>query len=179
MDRNRLWIIGAVVVMVAIAALGWVVGVQPQLDAAAAADAQRATVDATNATNLQTLVGAASRLRETAGSQEPSSPHSTSRCRRTARCRPWSPSSTRWPAAHGVTLAGITVSDAQAYKPVAAPGAGRCTRCRVDGDADAGRRRRTPTTPRLRRRARGRRATGDQPADHAGQLRCHPGRRGR
>ena len=53
MDKNRLWIIGAVVVMVAIVALGWVVAIQPQLDAAAAADAQRATVDATNAANLQ------------------------------------------------------------------------------------------------------------------------------
>jgi Tfp pilus assembly protein PilO len=48
MDKTRLWAIGAAVVMVAIVALGWVVAIQPQLDAASAADAQTSKVEQTN-----------------------------------------------------------------------------------------------------------------------------------
>lgn len=48
MDKTRLWSIGAVVVMVAIVALGWVAAIQPQLDAASAADAQTSKVEQTN-----------------------------------------------------------------------------------------------------------------------------------
>lgn len=48
MDRNRLFVIGAVVVMVAIVALGWVLGIQPQLVAAASADQDRATAQTQN-----------------------------------------------------------------------------------------------------------------------------------
>lgn len=55
MDRNRLWIIGAVVAMVAVVALGVLLGVQPQLSAASAADAQRASIVADNATKQMAL----------------------------------------------------------------------------------------------------------------------------
>lgn len=55
MDRNRLWVIGSVLVMALILAGGWVVGIQPQLAAIADADAQKAAVDGTNARNLQVL----------------------------------------------------------------------------------------------------------------------------
>lgn len=48
MDKTKLWMIGSVIVMVAVVALGWIVGVQPQLDAAAAAAAQTAQVNETN-----------------------------------------------------------------------------------------------------------------------------------
>lgn len=51
MDKTRLWMIGALIAMVAIVGLGWGLGVQPQLDQAAAADVQTAEVDATNEAN--------------------------------------------------------------------------------------------------------------------------------
>jgi len=46
--RNRLWNIVAVMLMVAIAAGGWFLGVDPQLAAARTADEQRETVEAQN-----------------------------------------------------------------------------------------------------------------------------------
>ena len=49
MDKNRLWVIGSVLVMVAILALGYVLGIQPQLKSASAARTERLTVVATNA----------------------------------------------------------------------------------------------------------------------------------
>ncbi|WP_025156593.1 hypothetical protein [Leifsonia aquatica] len=55
MDKNKLWIIGAALVMVAIVAGGWFLGIQPQLANAAAADAQRAQVVAENARQTATL----------------------------------------------------------------------------------------------------------------------------
>jgi Tfp pilus assembly protein PilO len=48
MDKNRIWIIAGALVIVMVAALGWVLGVQPQLDIANANDAQRAGVEAQN-----------------------------------------------------------------------------------------------------------------------------------
>lgn len=55
MDKNRLWLIGSVLVMALIVAGGWIVGVQPQLAAIADADTQKASVDDTNARNAQVL----------------------------------------------------------------------------------------------------------------------------
>ena len=48
MDKTRLWIIGSVLAMVIIAGLGWVVGIQPQLDQATAASAETSQVDGGN-----------------------------------------------------------------------------------------------------------------------------------
>lgn len=55
MDKNRLWLIGSILVMALIVAGGWVVGVQPQLAAIADAETQKAAVDDTNARNAQVL----------------------------------------------------------------------------------------------------------------------------
>lgn len=55
MDRNRLWMIGAVVAMIAVVAGGVLLGVQPQLSAATAADAQRASIVADNASKQAVL----------------------------------------------------------------------------------------------------------------------------
>jgi Tfp pilus assembly protein PilO len=54
-DKTRLWIIGSVLAMVVVAALGWVLGIQPQLDQSAAADAQTLEVDSTNAASQAAL----------------------------------------------------------------------------------------------------------------------------
>ncbi|MEC5152208.1 hypothetical protein [Cryobacterium sp. GrIS_2_6] len=49
MDKNRIWVIGSVVVMVAVLAIGLLLGIQPQLAAVATADQARAAVEASNA----------------------------------------------------------------------------------------------------------------------------------
>lgn len=48
MNRDKIWIVASAIVMIGVLALGWFVGVQPQLAAKASTDAQRATVDAQN-----------------------------------------------------------------------------------------------------------------------------------
>ncbi|WP_285115722.1 hypothetical protein [Leifsonia sp. fls2-241-R2A-40a] len=55
MDKNRLWMIGSILVMALVVAGGWVVGIQPQLAAIADAATQKAAVDDTNARNVQVL----------------------------------------------------------------------------------------------------------------------------
>lgn len=55
MDKTRLWIIGSVLAMAIVVVFGWVVGVQPQLDQAAAADAQTDQVEASNTANAAVL----------------------------------------------------------------------------------------------------------------------------
>lgn len=56
MNQNmRLWVIGSITVIVAILAAGWFLGVQPALAAAAAAEAERETVQAQNDAALVTL----------------------------------------------------------------------------------------------------------------------------
>jgi Tfp pilus assembly protein PilO len=49
MDKNRMWIMGSVIVMVAVVALGLLLGIQPQLAAVATANDARAAVEASNA----------------------------------------------------------------------------------------------------------------------------------
>jgi len=47
--NNRLWVIGASIVMAAVLAMGWFIGASPLLATAAADDAQRESVEAQNA----------------------------------------------------------------------------------------------------------------------------------
>jgi hypothetical protein len=55
MNKNKLSLLIAIVAAVVVLAGGWFLGVQPQLSTASANDAQRATIDSTNASNKQTL----------------------------------------------------------------------------------------------------------------------------
>lgn len=56
MDRTRLWVIGATLVAAVVVALGWFAGVSPRLDEARRADAERASVEATNGVHEATLL---------------------------------------------------------------------------------------------------------------------------
>ena len=47
-SSNRIWIIGSMLAIVAIAALGWLLGINPQLEAARVADGDRSEVEAQN-----------------------------------------------------------------------------------------------------------------------------------
>lgn len=55
MEANRLWTIGAILAMIGIVAGGWFLGVQPQLDSAAAANDQRAGIARLNSVNEAAL----------------------------------------------------------------------------------------------------------------------------
>ena len=46
--NNRLWVLGSVVLVVAIVAMGWFLGVSPKLSEASAADQQRSAAEAQN-----------------------------------------------------------------------------------------------------------------------------------
>lgn len=48
MDKTKIWILASSIVMIGILALGWFVGIDPQLQAKAATDEQRASVEAQN-----------------------------------------------------------------------------------------------------------------------------------
>ncbi|GHD47216.1 hypothetical protein D9V29_05775 [Mycetocola manganoxydans] len=48
MDKTKIWILASAIVMVGILALGWFVGVDPQLKAKASTDEQRVSVEAQN-----------------------------------------------------------------------------------------------------------------------------------
>lgn len=55
MDKNRLWMIGSVLIMVIVLAVGVLLGIQPQLAAKATADEQREAVTAANASQSTIL----------------------------------------------------------------------------------------------------------------------------
>jgi Tfp pilus assembly protein PilO len=125
-DKNKLWIIGAVIVMAVIAAGGWTLGVQPQLAISASADAQRVTVQAANAASAETLAKLESDYKSlpTLKSQLASLSQSV-------------PTGTEIPAfvdelnalaaTDSVTVDGMTVSDAQPYVAVTPPTATAAT----------------------------------------------------
>ncbi|MDQ1582797.1 MAG: hypothetical protein QOF36_851 [Microbacteriaceae bacterium] len=120
MDRNRLWLIGLVAVMVAVVALGWLLGIQPQLAAAANADQQRATVQTQNAANETVLAklkkdyGSIEELKQQLVSLRQSVPASADMSSFVTELDSLS-------AAHQITVKTITVSDAMPYTPPAAP----------------------------------------------------------
>ena len=117
MDKNKLWLIGSVLVTSVIVVLGVLLGVQPQLDSMNVADTSRAAVQSTNAghvallarlkhdfEDLDALTATAEALAESV------------------------PSGSAMPAfvdqldaqaqAVGLTLTGMTVTEAQAYVPI-------------------------------------------------------------
>lgn len=55
-QSNRLWVIGTVTLMLVVLVAGWFLGAQPLVAAAEAADAERSTVDAQNASTQAELV---------------------------------------------------------------------------------------------------------------------------
>lgn len=55
MTANRLWIAGTAILVAAVLALGWVLGISPKLAEASAADKTRESVDAANTISLQEL----------------------------------------------------------------------------------------------------------------------------
>ncbi|MBG6213154.1 Tfp pilus assembly protein PilO [Cryobacterium sp. CAN_C3] len=122
MDRNRLWVLGALVLIGATAVLGWVLGISPMLNAAKAATAERAIVETQNVA-YEAQVAALKKQFDSIGDLKSD----------LAALQLAVPSAADIPAfvtqldaisqQHQVTLTGITVNDAQPYVPavVAAP----------------------------------------------------------
>lgn len=122
MNKNRLWLIGSVLVMVFVLVGGVFLGIQPQLAAAAAANEQRVSVEASNAGQSAVLDQLKKDFEGIDGLKAELAP-----------LRASVPSGTRMPAfvnqidalagATQVTLDGFTVSEATPYAPVEAPAA--------------------------------------------------------
>lgn len=120
MDKTRLWIIGSVLAMIALIAGGWVVGVQPQLDAAAAADAESAQVDATNNANSAVLARLRKDAEQLPALKEKLAALGTS-VPGVSDLPGFQNELNGYAAANSVTVMSWQVSDAQAYVPPAAP----------------------------------------------------------
>lgn len=117
MDKNKLWLIGSVLVTSVIVVLGVLLGVQPQLDSRNAADASRAAVQSTNAGHVALLA----RLKHDFEDLEALTATADALAESV-------PSGSAMPAfvdqldaqaqAVGVTLTGMTLTEAQAYVPI-------------------------------------------------------------
>lgn len=122
MDKTRLWMIGSVIVMVALVALGWVVGIQPQLDQAAAADTQTAQVDQTIAANTAVLdrlkkdSANLPALKKTLASLAVSVPTESANAAFMDELNGFA-------ATNGVVISGWAIADGQPYAAPAAPAA--------------------------------------------------------
>lgn len=122
MDKTRLWMIGSVIVMVALVALGWVVGIQPQFDQAAAADTQTAQVDQTIAANTAVLdrlkkdSANLPALKKTLASLAASVPTESANAAFMDELNGFA-------AANGVVISGWAIADGQPYAAPAAPAA--------------------------------------------------------
>ena len=120
MDKNRVWVLGSVLVMVAILTLGFVLGIQPQLKSASAANTNRAAVATINAEQALVLAQLKEDFEGIDAVRAELAPLTLS-----------VPSGTEMPAfvtqlselaaQSQVTLTAITVADALAYAPVVAP----------------------------------------------------------
>ncbi|WP_314148444.1 hypothetical protein [uncultured Leifsonia sp.] len=118
MSGTRLWVIGAVLGMVVIVVLGWIVGVQPQLTSAAVSTAQRLTVDATNA-RYQAVLAALKADHEKLPQLQAQLSALKASVPPDAESSAFVKELNAIAAAHGVTITGLTFSDAVGYKPPA------------------------------------------------------------
>ena len=122
MDKTRLWIIGSVLVMAVIATLGWIVGIQPQLDQASAAGVETAQVQSGNAVK-QTVLAKMKKDSENLATLK----------KKLTSLKTSVPTLEEWPAfgdeinsmaaANGVAIVSVTTSDGQAYTTPVAPAA--------------------------------------------------------
>ena len=118
MDKNRLWLIGSALMMVLVVALGWVVGIQPQVDAISTASDERVSVEQTNAGHRASLAKLKEDFKGIDGLNQ-----------ELASLTKSVPSGTNAPDyvdqldalanANQVALKGLTIADAEAYTPVA------------------------------------------------------------
>lgn len=116
MDRHKLSLIGAALAAVVLVAGGWFVGVQPQLASASSADAQRASIEATNSANRVVLQKLETEYRELGRSEQ-----ALAALRESVPSTPDTAGFTRQVQAavtgSGVTMTSLTFGTLQAYAP--------------------------------------------------------------
>ncbi|MGY3262705.1 MULTISPECIES: hypothetical protein [unclassified Frigoribacterium] len=152
MDRNRMMLIAAALTGVVVLALGFLVGVQPQLVAASSAESQQQSVEAQNETlreSLATLEADNAKLPDlkselaTLDTSVPSQ----------AALSSFLTELDQLAGASGTTVTGFTSSDATAYEPtttdVAAPAATDAAASDAAGTAPAATAPAAPTAPEL------------------------------
>ena len=152
MDRNRMMLIAAALTAVVVLALGFLVGVQPQLVAASSAESQQQSVEAQNETlreSLATLEADNAKLPDlkselaTLDTSVPSQ----------AALSSFLTELDQLAGASGTTVTGFTSSDATAYEPtttdVAAPAATDAAASDAAGTAPAATAPAAPTAPEL------------------------------
>ncbi|MBW4042761.1 MAG: hypothetical protein HIU86_11680 [Acidobacteria bacterium] len=123
MNANRIWTLGAVVAVVGILAAGFGLGVQPQLAAAATADAATAQTNTQIATT-QVELARLSRLAATQTTLEATDSKLGSAVTSTLRLSTFSRQVRAIAALDGVTLTSLDPSTAKPYAPLVAATAG-------------------------------------------------------
>lgn len=126
MNKNRMWVIGAVLAMVVLVAGGWIIGISPQLTSVASANRDRATVIASNSRN-EILLAKLKRDYENidALKNQVSTLHQSVPA--TADVSSFVTELNSLANARKVTLKSINVSDARAYTPTTQAAAAKTT----------------------------------------------------
>jgi len=129
MDKNRLWVMGAIVAIVALVGGGWLLGIAPQLAVAATANTDRANMVVANARN-QVVLAKLKRDYENIGVLRNQLSTLQKAVPAKADISSFVTELNSLAGAHKVTLKSITVSDAKPYTPAtqaAASAAGKTT----------------------------------------------------
>lgn len=135
MDRNRLWILGTVLLIVATVMLGWMLGIAPKLSEARAANTERATVEAQNSeyeaqlATLKTQFESIDDLEAELDSLRQEVPND-------ADLPDFLRQLDKIGQAHSVTFTNIQVSDAQPYAPLVPPEPAASTESADDSATD-------------------------------------------
>lgn len=126
MNKNRMWVIGAILAMVVLVAGGWIIGISPQLTTVASANRDRATVIASNSRN-EILLAKLKRDYENidALKNQVSTLHQS--VPTTADVSSFVTELNSLANARKVTLKSINVSDARAYTPTTQAAAAKTT----------------------------------------------------
>ncbi|WP_374009669.1 hypothetical protein [Leifsonia sp. LS-T14] len=122
MDRTRLWIIGSVLAMAVIGVLGWLVGIQPQLDQATAASDQTIQAQSSAAANAAILAKMKKDSENVPALKKQLADLAVS-VPKTRELADYADELTGLATANGLTVLGMTVGDGQGYKAPQIPGA--------------------------------------------------------
>lgn len=126
MNKNRMWVIGAVLAMVATVAGGWLIGISPQLTTVASANRDRATVIAANSRN-EILLAKLKRDYENIDALKNQVSTLQQSVPTTADVSSFVTELNSLANARKVTLKSISVSDARAYTPTTQAAATKTT----------------------------------------------------
>jgi Tfp pilus assembly protein PilO len=118
MDTKRIWQLGAAILAIGILALGWFVGVSPQLDAASESSQQTAALRAANDQTQLVINGLAAQQKKLPDLKAQLAALLTS-VPDSASMPPFVDELNAAATAASVQITGINVSDPQAYQPVA------------------------------------------------------------